>query len=162
MKIAYERISAAKVFCKSINTELKQSLTAVFVHNSHKVLLLFGECVGESDTTVKIKRNFNSVASVRIISGVTVFETVNAESDFVRRFKICMISQGLYRDCYLFAGRENLGEYVIIMKFGFHFFLLIVLFQRFCPFHTICRCFQEAPQEQWHPPYPDLRESLCR
>ena len=55
MKIADERISSAKVFVKSINTQLKKSFVGFFVKNADVILLFTGENVSESDKIIIVE-----------------------------------------------------------------------------------------------------------
>ena len=90
MKVTDKRISSAKVLIKSINAELKQTFVCFFVKNTDVILLFTGEGIGEFYASVKFKRNFCTVFSVRIISRVSVVKTENLEDNPVGIFKLRM------------------------------------------------------------------------
>ena len=120
MKVAYKRISAAKIFIKGINTQLKKSFVCFFFKNSHKILLFTGKSISKLKLAVIFKRNGCAVFSVRIITGITIFKTVDSKINIFRIFEFCMVTERLDCDCHFFSCGENLGKYFVIVKFCFH------------------------------------------
>ena len=118
MKVADKRISAAKVFIKSINAHLEKSLVGLLVKNSDVILLFARESVSKLKVfAVKFKRNLSTVFSVGIISGIAVIKTVDCKINLLGVFAFSVSTERLDCDCHLFARGKNLGEYIIIVKF---------------------------------------------